>query len=278
MIRTFRWAALALVPLAFLYVAGCGNPSIETTTEVKPPAPPPAGEHAHKPGAHGGIIVEVGRDNYHAEAVFEQGGVVRLFTLGKDEAKVQEVESQTLTAYAKPEGGAESASFLLKPEPQEGDAAGKTSQFVGKLPRDLWGQNLEVTIPSIRIAGDRYRLGFKSAGDSHADDPMPAKVADEEERELYLTPGGKYTEADIKANGGQTASQKFKGFRASHDLRPRPGDKVCPVTLTKANPRCTWVVGGKTYEFCCPPCVDEFVKTAKEQPEALKEPEAYVKK
>jgi YHS domain-containing protein len=50
------------------------------------------------------------------------------------------------------------------------------------------------------------------------------------------------------------------------------------VTLTKANPKCAWIVGGKTYEFCCPPCVDEFVKTAKEQPAEIKEPEDYVKK
>jgi hypothetical protein len=107
---------------------------------------------------------------------------------------------------------------------------------------------------------------------------MPAKVNDEEERKLYLTPGGKYTEADIKANGGVTASQKFRGFVARHDLKPKPGDRICPITLTKANPACAWVVGGKRYEFCCPPCVDEFVNAAKESPEELKEPEDYVKK
>jgi YHS domain-containing protein len=37
-------------------------------------------------------------------------------------------------------------------------------------------------------------------------------------------------------------------------------------------------VGGKTYEFCCPPCVEEFVKLAKEQPEEVKEPADYVKR
>jgi YHS domain-containing protein len=106
---------------------------------------------------------------------------------------------------------------------------------------------------------------------------MPAKVNDEEEVALYLTPGGIYTEADIKANGGVTASQKFKGVMSSHDMNPKPGDKICPVTLTKANAKFTWVVAGKSYEFCCPPCVDEFLKTAKENPTALKNPEDYVK-
>ena len=114
-------------------------------------------EHAHKPGMHGGIIVPIGRDSYHAEAVFEQGGTLRLFMLGQDEARVQEVEIQTLTAYVKAEGGTDSVSFMLEPERLPDDAEGQTSQFVGKLPEDLAGQAVEVTIPSLRINGERFR-------------------------------------------------------------------------------------------------------------------------
>ncbi len=71
--------------------------------------------------------------------------------------------------------------------------------------------------------------------------PTPSSV----ERELYLTPGGIYTEADIKANGKQLPSQKFRGVRPSHDFKPNPGDRICPVTLTKANPGYTGVIGGE---------------------------------
>jgi len=234
-------------------------------------------EHGHKPGAHGGIIVEIGRDSYHAEAVFEKGGTLRLYTLGKDEAKVQEVEAQTLTAYVKQEGGTESSSVLLKPEPQSGDKQGMTSQFVGRLPADMAGKAVEVTIPSIDIAGERFRLGFKSAAEVHADSGMPPGVSSEEEKDLYLKPGGIYSEADIKANGNVTASQKFKGIMSAHDMKPKKGDKICPVTMTKANPKFTWVVGGKPYEFCCPPCVDEFLKLAKDDPAEILPPEKYVK-
>ncbi len=106
---------------------------------------------------------------------------------------------------------------------------------------------------------------------------MPDKLADDAERELYLTPGGRYTAADITANGNVTASQKFKGIKSAHDMNPKPGDRICPITETKANPNFTWVIDGKPYQFCCPPCVDEYLKTAKASSDALPEPDSFVK-
>lgn len=278
----------ALLVLGAIAITGCTDqssaPAQASKAENQPASAATAAvvnaiddEHAHKPGEHGGIIVTIGRDSYHAEAIFEKGGTLRLLMLGKDEAKVLEVESQTFQGYAKLLGAAESIPFDLAAVPQDGDVAGKTSQFVGQLPESLGGQAVEVTIPNVRINGERFRLGFASATETHSADTMPDKVIDEEEVQLYLTPEGIYTDADIKANGGMTASQKFKGAMSSHDMNPKPGDKICPVTMTKANPKFTWVVGGKTYEFCCPPCVDEFVKTAKTAPDQIKAPEDYVK-
>jgi hypothetical protein len=281
MIR-LMWTFLAATAVAALvFVAGCSEQSPGPSSDAAPtPAPPTSSEteHAHKPSAHGGAVVPIGRDNYHAEAVFEKDGVVRLYTLGNDEAKVIEVEAEPLSAFARPEGGSEATSFVLKPERQAGDGSNRTSQFVGKLPRELWGKRVEVTVPTIRIGGERFRFGFKSADDSHQETPMPMGVGDAEERKLFLTPGGLYTEADVKANGGVTGSEKFRGFQPSHDLKPKPGDAVCPVTLTRANPLCTWIVGGKTYAFCCPPCVEEFVTLAKTRPEEVKDPREYRKK
>jgi YHS domain-containing protein len=285
MLRKLTVLTLGFTALALFAVAGCDNTEAPKTDPPAPQKGPEAqapekkegaGEHAHKPGGHGGSIVEIGRDNYHAEAVFGKDGVVRVYTLGKDEAVVLEVEAQELIAYARADGDAEAQEFPLKPVRRSGDAEGKVSQFVGSLPVALRGKRVEVTVPSIRIEGVRYRFGFASAPAGGHDD-MPAKVADEAERKLYLTPGGLYTEADIKANGSITASEKFKGVMASHDLQPKPGDPICPITLTLANPRFTWIVGGKAYTFCCPPCVDEFVQRAKEHPEQIKEPEEYVK-
>ena len=270
---------------AALVVAGCSDASQQPKpdgTKVSAPGPtlPPSksdGDHGHKPSAHGGIVVPIGSDSYHAEAVFEKGGILRLYALGQNEAVVLEVEAQPLTAYVKIEGGTESESVVLAPKPQPGDKSGMTSQFVGHLPKDVAGKNVEVTIPAIRIGNERFRIAFKSVSDA-GEHGMPAKVPDADEKKLYLTPGGKYTEADIKENGSITASQKFKGLKAVHDLKPKAGEKICPVTLTKANTQFSWVIDGKTYEFCCPPCVDEFVQLAKDKPDEIKPPDYYRQK
>ncbi len=68
------------------------------------------------------------------------------------------------------------------------------------------------------------------------------------------------------------------GLKAQHDAMPQAGDKLCPISMTKANPKFSWVIDGKTYEFCCPPCVDEFVTLAKEKPDEIKPPEFYRQK
>jgi len=293
MLRKFSLVAGGVIFLgsAIFLVSGCNNAADDVPKGVQTKNPSKSQdaspnkdkqnkeEHGHKAGAHGGIIVSLGADNYHAEAVFEKGGLLKLFTLGKDEAKIVDIESQTLQAYVKDEGASEAVEMMLNPVPRTGDKAGRTSQFIGKLPKELIGKQLTVTIPIIVVDGDRFRIGFSSAPVKH-DEGMPLGVTGTDEKELYLKPGGIYTEADIKANGNVTGSQKFKGFKARHDLKPKPGDKICPITLTKANPECAWIIGGKTYEFCCPPCVDEFVAQAKDPQTAkeIREPAYYVKK
>jgi len=289
--REFMPFAIALLCL-LSWAIGCQQQ--ETASERKAPVESASStivkseiagteaEHAHKPSAHGGIIVPIGSDSYHAEAVFEQGGALRLYTLGRDEAQVMEVDEQTLQGFVRQEGMPDAVSIELAPSPQADDRKGKTSLFLGKLPESMVGKKVEVTIPSIRIGEERFRLGFQSVPDSSVhqdsdDHQMPSKVADDQERKLYLTPGGKYTQADIEANGNQVASAKFAGIKAQHDAKPQTGDALCPISMTKANSKFSWVIDGKTYEFCCPPCVDEFVAMAKENPEKLLPPESYRK-
>ncbi len=292
------YLALALA-LALIFTASCSKPATDETaakpstdsasslsTQVESAANDKSSqsdanrsdddEHGHIAGAHGGAIVPIGRDSYHVEPVFDNDGKLTLYMLQADESKVLEVESQILAAFAKTDSSNSTIEFEIQPDPQADDPENKTSRFAAIIPEELrGGEVIQVTIPSIRIEGERFRLSFNSPeANSHG---MPDKVADQAERELYLTPGGIYTQTDIEANGSRTASQKFRGFMAAHDMNPKSGDKICPITHTKANSKCDWIIGGEKYEFCCPPCVDEFVKLAKEDPEKIQSPDDYVK-
>ena len=278
--RLLLFGGFASAAALTVVLAGCssdpGSPAA---------VPPPIGheghsaargdeEHTHKPGAHGGIIVALGRDSYHLEAVFEKGGVVKLYTLGKDEARVQEVDSQELIGFATPAGSAEAEQVKFVPEPQPGDSPGKTSRFAATLPPSLGGKPVQVTINNLKIGAERFRLGFANETAGHAD-AMPAAKTSEEDRKLFFTAGGMYTEADIAANGAIVPAVKFAGIRPSHDAKPKPGQKLCPISETVSNPKFTWQVGGATYEFCCVPCIGEFVEQAKEKPEQIKPPGDY---
>jgi YHS domain-containing protein len=248
-----------------------GNAKISKTVQNMPAE----SEHPHISGAHGGIVIPIGSDSYHAEAVIEKDGKFRLLMLGADETRIQEVDVQAMKAYIKAVGETDAAPIEMKAVPQDGDADGKTSQFVGLLPESAIGKAIDVTIPNLRIGAERFRVGFTTAVQQH-DNGMPAAVSGAEEQKLYFTPGGKYTQADIDANGKLPASAKFRGLMSKHDMAPMPGDVICPVTFTKANPKVEWQIDGKKYLFCCPPCVDEFVRMAKEEPDSLKAPGDYV--
>jgi hypothetical protein len=274
------WYKLTLPLLALgalAVVVGCyqGGNDAPAEGSAAPPVPAADAEHGHKQGDHGGRVVPIGRDNYHAEVLFEKDGAVRLYTLGKDEARELEVEQQVLQAHARAADAAESLPVELKPQPQNEDSAGKTSRFAGQLPAALRGKAVELSV-RIAIGGERFRFSARSPEPEHAE-AMPAKVSDDAERKLYLTPGGKYTQADVEANGRRTASQAFRGAKPSHDAKPKVGDRLCPISETKANTQFRWVIDGQRYEFCCPPCVDEFLTLAKEHPEAVKPAAEYVK-
>jgi hypothetical protein len=181
-----------------------------------------------------------------------------------------------LVAYIRTGQAVESRTVKLEARPQSGDPAGQTSMFAGKLPSELVGADVIVVVPYFQFPSGRYRLSFLTQAGTH-EGVMPTKVTDQAEEELYLKPGGAYTADDVQANGTQTASQKYRGFKSEHNMKPQTGARICPITHTLANPKCTWIIGGKEYRFCCPPCIDEFVKRAKSHPQDIMPPESYVK-
>ena len=233
------------------------------------------GEHEHLVAPHGGTLASLGVNDPHdhAEAVLGPGGSLTVNTLRHDARAPRAIDRQTLTAWVQAAGNDKSAKVLLVPMPQPDDPPGMTSRFKGRLAESLWGRDLlSVTVPQLAIADDRYRVEFgevKSSGDlaSHR----------AEQQGLFLTPGGKYGQADIEANGNTIAARKFEDHEADHDLAPTKGGWLCPVASARSEPGFAWVVAGQSYRFCCSPCVDEFVRLAKEQPGRIKPPGAYRK-
>lgn len=118
--------------------------------------------HEHKPGAHGGVIVSLGKDSYHVEAVFEKDGAIRLYLLGKDEAKPQEIDVQEFVAYVTPAGATDAVQVKMAVERQKTDSVGKASLFVAKLPPELQGKSVKVTVNNIQVGSERFRIEFSN--------------------------------------------------------------------------------------------------------------------
>jgi hypothetical protein len=238
---------------------------------------PRAGElHPHRPAQHGGEIHSLADDSYHFETVLLSDGTLKVFTYGRDETAPLPVPADRATGYWRREGEQISHEFELVPEPQAGDPKGTTTRFTANLPEISSNQPAVFSVPAFVLGGKPRRLAWSTLA-QHRDASMPEELPLASQREVYLRAGGKYTEDDIIANGSTTAAQRYASFRPRHDRNPRSGDYLCPITGTKANLDCSWVVSGDRYFFCCPPCIDEFVQTAKEADEDLPPSASFVK-
>jgi YHS domain-containing protein len=286
-------AASLMLPLS-----GCGDPPAARASGSPAPHSAPAGEgsvyeaqagHGHV-APHGGALQVLANNRYHVEAVREPSGRIRVFLFGASETEMYPITLGTLDAEVRA-GTEEARPLTLTAKPQAGEI-GESSRFVGTLPPDLQTKPvaLTITLPVaekihvVRFSAEELAPKSEAAGGGHdAPSEMPTPLASSggltpEEKTLFLQPGGAYTVSDIAANGSAVPRIKFAGIMASHDMNPKPGDRLCPITRTRANRKFAWVIGGKTYQFCCPPCVEEFVKKAKEDSSALPAPETFVKK
>lgn len=124
MIRVNWFAGLTLAT-AFA-VVGCNpNTGYQKVAETKKA---PAQEHDHEHGAkgpHGGGLIELGEEEYHAELVIDHDShSLVVYVLGKDAKTPELVTATEITAT--PEG---KEAVTLKATPQAGEAEGKTSKF-----------------------------------------------------------------------------------------------------------------------------------------------------
>jgi len=249
--------------------------------------------HPHEEGAEHGAATK-GGPKVDFEAHFKAAGIYKgwaQFNVGTT-AKEQVITVPFTFKVAKGDGkDAASDGHKHEAKPVNGTCPITREVADAAITRDFKGQLVGFHDAASATVWDRLKdeermtkfvaalaLGTPGGGSGGHDDGMPDGLEDAQARELYLKPGGMYTEADINANGSVTADAKFKGVMSKHDFKPKAGDTICPITLTKVNPKFAWVIGGKTYQFCCPPCIDEFVLLAKESPAEIRDPSFYVKK
>ncbi len=266
-----------LLVVPFVLALGCGT-GPTTQKETAPAGPQPAA-HDHGPeGPHKGALAEWGDHNYHAEFTVDHAArEATVYILDGDAKNAKPITAKQITVALAEQPV---VTFTLVPKALDGEPAGTASRFVGTHEFLATKKALAGTI-SAQVDGKPYSGAFKEgAHDGHGGArPAPAGAQpSQKEREVFLTPGGIYTRADIEKNGNTVPSVKYRGVSFDHADDLKPGDKVCPVTANKADEKCKWWVNGKAYQFCCAPCLEKFVKQAKETPEKIKEPSEYVKK
>jgi len=147
----------ALFVSAFLAV-GCS----QSSSRPSPAASSSANDHAEREhatvGPHGGNLIELGDEEFHAELVHDEGsGAVTVYMLGSDAKTSKAVEASELTINLTHDGQAE--QFKLAASPDTSDPQGNSSRFVSndaELGEDL---EHEGTNPQLvgTIGGKQYR-------------------------------------------------------------------------------------------------------------------------
>jgi hypothetical protein len=119
---SFRWA---MTLLSMIWLVGCGNP----------PANPGGGssvaevehDHSHE-GAHGGQVIELGTEVYHAELVHDDAThKVGIYLLDEAAKGAAPIDASSVTVNCRIAG--EAKQFELAAVPQEGDGEGRSSYF-----------------------------------------------------------------------------------------------------------------------------------------------------
>lgn len=225
-----------------------------------------------------GLIATIG--DYHMELLLEPNGGLQAYILGKNEWETMPIEATEIKGEVIYGGDSLSHSLTLKAVKTPQELRG-SSLFKGKLPISQQSRPHSIYF-NVPIENRLYRARFslQQLEQEHVSThsmPEGLSSGSDEEKLLYLTPGGAYTKQDIELNGNTLPSIKFRGIRAEHDMSPKPKDPICPITFTKSNSKFYWWINGQKYLFCCPPCIDEFLIRAKQDPKSLKPPSAFIK-
>lgn len=160
-------AALAAFALS-AYVAGCGGKGDQTTTTTPPVTEEAEHEHSHaSTGPHGGSLVELGGDAYHAEVVHGDDGAVTVYVLDGNAAATVAIDAAEVIINVTHDGRPE--QYTLTASPEAGDPEGKSSRFVSsdaELGEHLHEEGAAARLV-IAIDGTNYSGNVSHSHDDH---------------------------------------------------------------------------------------------------------------
>ena len=176
MVSKFHFLLLMSPVILTLIVVGCGKSSQKpgssgTTETAGPPATVEA--HAHpSEGPHGGSLIELGNEEYHAELVHDDAAkTVTIYVLDSAGKASVPIDATELIINLKHEGKGE--QFKLAASADKSDPPGKSSRFVSsdaELAEDLDREGAEPQLV-VTISGKQFRGALEH---SHGDEKKHA--------------------------------------------------------------------------------------------------------
>lgn len=155
--------AFMLIALGTVSLSGCDSGSGS--------GPQAAGDHGHdhahpSQGPHGGSIIELGTDDFHAELVHDDdAGSVTVYFLDASAKLAAPIDAGEVSVNLRHDGQAE--QFKLAASPAEGDPQGKSSQFASSqkdLAKDLDQSDARGQLV-VTIGGKQYRGNIEHGHD-----------------------------------------------------------------------------------------------------------------
>lgn len=128
------------------------------------------GEHGHHHtdvGVHGGAIIELGNEAYHAELLHdEKAGAVTVYMLDAAASGAVPIEATELTINVTHDGQAR--QFKLAAAPAEGDPEGRSSQFTSSDAELIDALHESDAQLVVTIEGKQYRGAIEAHDHEHA--------------------------------------------------------------------------------------------------------------
>ena len=175
-----RTAVAATVVTATLTWLAFGSPVLtpcaaqtEQPAASKPGVSKPATKkgHGHEhptKGPHGGPLIELGKEKYHAELIHnEKTQAITIYLLDHSAKKLIATPAKSIKINLKHEG--KGMQFALKPSPQKGDKSGQASCFVSQdeeLCRHLDENGVDARLV-VEIEGKSYTGKIEHQHDDH---------------------------------------------------------------------------------------------------------------